>query len=278
MATPFIPKQALKFDGALLQELMGDVSDTIARDLLREDLPPIAPSAVIHDNGCGYGAVTMAIMDSDPPKNIQIHATDVNPMFAAQLQAKLAENPSWPVKIENMDACNLTFPDDTFNLSLTTFVFSGLSDDVAAATHIRRTLQPGGTGVVAVWKEMPWHVALENAHHNTRGANEPMPPFLSKNWYKKEKIEQVATDAGWADVKYVEKPAWLNLGPDLKRWATIAWSFLATPVGGWQQRDEDKWDEAIEYIVKELSQGEWHKFEDGIHKIRMVADVAIYQK
>lgn len=80
------------------------------------------------------------------------------------------------------------------------------------------------------------------------------------------------------DVKYVEKPAWLNLGADLKRWASIARSFLATPVGGWQKRDEEKWDEAIEAIVKELSQGKWHKVEDGIHKIRMVADVAIYQE
>lgn len=278
MATPFTPKQALKFDGALLQELQGDVSDTVARDLLREDLPPIAPSAVMHDNGCGYGAVTMAIMNCDPPENIQIHATDVNPMFIAHLQAKPAQNPSWPVKIETMDACNLTFPDNTFNLSLTTFVFTGLSDDIAAATHIRRTLQPGGIGVVAVWKEMPWHIALENAHHKTRGADEPMAPFLSMNWYKKEKLKQVTTDAGWSDVKYVEKTAWLNLGADLRRWATIAWTFLATPVGGWQQRDEDKWDEAIDAIVSELTQSEWHKVEDGIHKIRMVADVAIYQK
>lgn len=278
MVTPFIPKQALKFDGALLQELQGNVSDTIARDLLREDLPPIAPSDIIHDNGCGYGAVTMAIMNSNPPDSIQIHATDVNPMFIAQLQAKLAENPSWPVKIEIMDACNLAFPDNTFDLSLTTFVFSGLSDDVAAATHIRRTLQPGGTGVIAAWKEMPWHVALENAHHKTRGADEPIPPFLSMSWYKKKKIEQVTTDAGWTDVRYVEKPAWLNLGADLKRWATIAWTFLATPVGGWQQSDEDEWDEAIYSIVHELSQGKWHKVEDGIHKIRMVADVAIYRK
>lgn len=278
MATQFIPKQVLKFDGALLQELQGNVSDTIARDLLREDLPPIAPSAVIHDNGCGYGAVTMAIMNSNPPENIQIHATDVNSMFMAQLQAKLGENLSWPVTSENMDACNLTFPDNTFNLSLTTFVFTGLSDDVAAATHIGRTLKPGGTGVVAVWKEMPWHAALENAHYKTRGGDEPIPPFLSRSWYKKEKVEQVTRDAGWTDVKYVEKPAWLNLGADLNRWATIAWSFLATPVGGWQPRDEEKWDEAIDSIVNELGQGEWHKVEDGIHKIRMVADVAIYQK
>ncbi|KAI2638720.1 S-adenosyl-L-methionine-dependent methyltransferase [Hypomontagnella submonticulosa] len=171
-------------------------------------------------------------MDSNPPGGIRIHATDFNPMFIAQLQTKLAENPSWPVKVDTMDACNLTFPDNTFDLSVTTFVFSDLSDDVAAASHILRTLKPGGTGVVAVWKEMPWHVALEIAHHKTRGADEPMAPFLSKSWYKKEKPAQVAKDAGWKDVKFVDRTAWLNLGADLKRWVTIAWTFLATPVGG----------------------------------------------
>lgn len=278
MATPFTPKQAVQFDGAHFRQLQGDVSDTIARDLLREDLSPIAPSAVIHDNGCGYGAVTMAILNSSPPKSIQIHATDVNPMFMGQLQSKVAENPSLPIKVETMDACNLTFPDNTFDLSLATFIFAALRDDVAAAAHIRRTLKPGATGVIAVWKEMPWHVALENAHHKTRGAEEPMAPFLSTSWYKKKKVEQVTADAGWTDVRYLEKSAWLTLGADLKRWATIAWTFLAAPVGGWQQRDEDRWDEAIDFIVDELSQGEWHKLEDGIHKIRMVADVAIYQK
>ena len=105
-----------------------------------------------------------------------------------------------------------------------------------------------------------------------------MASFLSKSWYKKEKIEQVTKDAGWKDVEFVEKAAWLNLGTDRKRWATIAWTFLATPVDGWQQRDEDKWDEAISSIVEELRQGEWHKVENGVHKIRMVADVAITEK
>jgi len=47
-----------------------------------------------------------------------------------------------------MDACaTLTFPDNTFDLSVATFVFAGLSDDVAAASHVCRTLKPGGTGV-----------------------------------------------------------------------------------------------------------------------------------
>lgn len=277
MTAPFMPKQAIPFDGALLQELQGNVSDTIARDLLKE-LPPLSPSSIIHDNGCGYGAVTQAIMHSNPPIGTRINATDANPMFIAQLQAAVSANPDWAVKIDTMDACNLTFPDAAFDLSFTTFVFAGLTDDLAAARHILRTLKPGGTGVIAVWQDMPWYVALENAHHVTRGAHEPMAPFLSKRWYKKEKLSQVLTEAGWNNVQYVEKAAWLELGTDLKRWARIAWTFLATPVGGWQQRDEERWDEAVEGIVGELETSEWHKVEDGVHKIRMVADVAIGRK
>jgi len=267
-----MPKQAISFDGALLQELQGDVSDAIARDLL-QDLPTLTASSVIHDNGCGYGAVTLAVMKLNTGSHV--YATDVNPMFMAQLQANLADHPEWPVKVETMDACNLTFPDSSFDLSLTTFVFAGLENDVAAASHILRTLKPSGTGIIAVWKDMPWHVALENAHYKTRGAEEPMAPFLSKSWYRKEKLNQVITDAGWKDVQFMEKAAWLSLGPDLKRWARIAWTFLATPVGGWQQRDEDKWDKAIDGIAEELEKCQWHKLEDGVHKIRMLADVAI---
>jgi hypothetical protein len=49
-------------------------------------------------------------------------------------------------------------------------------------------------------------------------------------------------------------------------------------VDGWQQRDEDKCEEAIESIVKELTQNEWQEVEGGVHKIRMAAGVAIVKK
>jgi len=277
MTAPFKPKQALDFDGALLQELQGDVSDAIAQQLLKE-LPPLTATSVVHDNGCGPGAVTMAIMGSNPPTGLKINATDVNPMFLAQLQANLTNTPSWPVKVETMDACNLTFADNTFDFSFTNFVFAGLSDDVGAASHILRTLKPGGTGVIAGWAEMPWQVALKNAHYKTRGAEEPMAPFLSKSCYQKEEIEHATRKAGWKDVKFVGKEAYLNLGTDLRRWASIAWTFLGEPVGGWQQRDEEMWDEALDSIVEELPRNEWFKVEDGMNKIRMVADVAIARK
>ncbi|EPE28413.1 S-adenosyl-L-methionine-dependent methyltransferase [Glarea lozoyensis ATCC 20868] len=277
MTTPFKPKQALDFDGALLQELQGDISEAIAGKLIKE-LPPLKKSSVVHDNGCGYGAVTIALMETELPADIQVQATDINPMFLTQLQAKLKQNPTWPVKAESMDAQKLTFADNTFDLSISNFLFAGLTDDVAAASHILRTLKPGATGVIAVWKDMPWHAALEKAHHKTRGDDEPLPPFLSKAWHKKEKLEQVVQEAGWKNVNFLEMDAYLKLGVDLRRWATIAWTFLATPVGGWKQRDEDKWDEALDCIVEELRNSQERKVEGGVHMIRMVANIATAQK
>jgi hypothetical protein len=53
---------------------------------------------------------------------------------------------------------------------------------------------------------------------------------------------------------------------------------LSTPVGGWKQRDEDKWEEALDSIVEDLRQSEALQVEDGVHKIRMVADIAIAKK
>ncbi|KAK8092601.1 hypothetical protein PG999_014800 [Apiospora kogelbergensis] len=283
MTSTFTPKQAIAFDGALLKELQGDVSDKIALSLLKEEvgLSRMPPSSVIHDNGCGYGAVTMAVMAADPPAGVRIHATDVNDMYLAELQATLARHPAWPVEVETMDACALAFPDRSFDLSVATFVFLGLRDPVAAAAQVRRTLKPGGTGVVAVWKDMPWHQALENAHVRIRGgADEPMAPFLAAPRYQKDELARDAAAAGWSpdELRFVEKAEWLNLGADLKRWVTIAWSFLAAPAGGWKQRDEDRWDEAVDSVVEELAQGPWHKVEDGVHKIRMVSDVAIMKK
>ncbi|KAK8015439.1 hypothetical protein PG990_008735 [Apiospora arundinis] len=269
MASPFVPKQAIAFDGALLKELQGDISDKIALALLKDlGLSRMPPSSVIHDNGCGYGAVTMAVMASDPPKDVQVHATDVNPMFMAELKTTLTRNPSWRVKTDTMDACALTFPDNTFDLSMTTFVLAGLPNAAAALSHIRRTLKPGGVGVAA-----------------TRGTDEPLAPFLVMPNYKKAEVARDAEAAGWGlknenEIEWTEKAEWVILGADLKRWVTIGWSFFAKPGGeeGWRQRDEDRWDEAVDAVVEELRQGPWHKVEEGVHKIRMVADVAIMRK
>ena len=45
-----------------------------------------------------------------------------------------------------------------------------------------------------------------------------------------------------------------------------------------RQRDEEMWDEVLDFIVENLPRNEWLKSEGGVNKIRMVADVAIARK
>jgi ubiquinone/menaquinone biosynthesis C-methylase UbiE len=272
----FFPKQAVKFDGAIAQELQGDVSESIAREVIKV-VPPIQSGWVIHDNGCGYGSVTGEIMASGVPTDITIHSTDKSANYMAHLRAKLKENPTWNVVVEEMDANNLTFPDNYFDLSITDFVLLGLDDEVGAARHILRTVKPGGTAAIGAWKEKPWQQALKEAHWRTRGADAPLPPFLAVVDYDTEQLKKLLRDAGFKNTKYVERAAWVDM-PDLKRWSTIAWTFLSTPVGGWTQADEDTWDDAIDICVQELQKSHAYEFKNGVHRIRMIANIAVTEK
>ncbi|KAF2264997.1 S-adenosyl-L-methionine-dependent methyltransferase [Lojkania enalia] len=277
MAAPFFPKQALKFDGALLEEMQGDVSESVARDLIAL-APKITPGFVIHDNGCGYGAVTGEIMATNPPSDIKIIGTDKNLGYLAALKKKIAENPSWSVvEVKEMDSNNLEFPDATFDLSISDFVILGLNDEIGALRHIWRTLKPGGTGAIGAWKEKPWQEALKAAHYRTRGADTPLPPYMAVVDYTPEQFRSRLNEAEWKNVQYTDTDAWVKV-KSLERWATIAWTFLSTPVGGWKQEDEDNWEKAIAIIVEELAKSNAYRAEEGLHMIRMTATIAIAKK
>lgn len=66
---------------------------------------------------------------------------------------------------------------------------------------------------------------------------------------------------------------------DSNRWATILWSYLGTRDDGWHQEDEDRWDEAIEIMAKELeSSPAYRKNSDGTASLRFTANVSISTK
>ncbi|KAK8106801.1 hypothetical protein PG999_010160 [Apiospora kogelbergensis] len=245
----FHPKQAIAFDSALLKELQGDVSDKIALSLLKEEvgLSRMPPSSVIHDNGCGYGAVTMAVMAADPPAGVRIHATDVNDLYLAELQATLTRHPAWPVEVETMDACALAFPDHAASTSRSRPLCSSACATPSpprpgpphpqARRHRRRRRVEGHAVAPG---------PRERAREDTGRSRQAMAPFLAAPRYQKDELARDAAAAGWS--------------PDELR-------FLVAPAGSWKQRDEDRWDEAVDSVVEELAQGPWHKVEDGVHKI-----------
>lgn len=235
-------------------------------------------SLIFCGQACGSGAVTSTILEQNPT-NITIDATDVNEQFVAGCAA-LAEQKKWPVTTAVMSAQELTFPNDKFTHSFTSFAFHCLGDHDTAAKKIYRTLKPGGTAIASIWIYMPHVDALQHAHWRTRGKEGPMPALLPLEGFQEKDLRKALETGGSAPVNITcsEKDCFLKI-TDLKRWAQLAWSYLGTLPTGWTQRDEDKWDEAVSDIVERLESGDGiSKNEKGETVLRMVACVAIAKK
>ncbi|KAI0147164.1 S-adenosyl-L-methionine-dependent methyltransferase [Xylariaceae sp. FL1272] len=272
----FRPKQITNYQAAHLAELQGNVSET-AIDYCLSLIPPFQDGDVIHDNACGSGAVTETIMARNPPK-IRIHATDINPEFVAGVR-KLPESKAWPVETAVMSAQDITFADDTFTQSITSFAFHCLGDHDQAARQVYRTLKPGGLAIATVWVFMPHVEALQHAHWRTRGRDGPMPALLPLENFTEADLRQALQVGGFEadDISCSEKVCYLKV-PDMKRWAQLAWSYLGHLPTGWSQNDEDKWDEAIDDIVEQLASGDGITVKDGETLMKMVSIVAVAKK
>ncbi|KAI1394552.1 S-adenosyl-L-methionine-dependent methyltransferase [Hypoxylon fuscum] len=273
----FQPKQITHYQAEHLIELQGNVSEAAIEYCLRQ-LPPFSEGDVIHDNACGSGAVTETIMSSKPPP-VQIYDTDINPQFV-QGCAELAKKNNWPVSTAVMSALDLTFPDEMFTHSFTTFAFHCLGDHTKAAKQVYRTLKPGGTAVASIWTSMPHVDALQHAHWLTRGKEGPMPVLLPLESYQEEDLRGALVSGGFRaeDITCSTKECYLTM-PDVKRWAQLAWSYLGTLPTGWSQNDEDKWDEAVADTVKQINSGDGFSVNGkGETVMTMVACIAIAKK
>jgi SAM-dependent methyltransferase len=272
----FRPKQITNYRAEHLAELQGDVSETAINYCLSL-IPPFKKGDIIHDNACGSGAVTETIMAMPPPE-IQIHATDINPQFVAGVQA-LSETNKWSVSTAVMSAQEISFPDDMFTQSITSFAFHCLGDHDQAARHVYRTLRPGGFAIATIWIFMPHVEALQHAHWRTRGKDGPMPALLPLEEFKEPDLRAALRVGGFKDenISCSEKTCYLKV-PDMKRWAQLAWSYLGHLPTGWSQSDEDKWDEAIDDIVEQLASGDGITFENGETVMKMISVVAVAKK
>lgn len=274
----FQPKQITKYQAEHLAELQGNVSEQAIKFFL-DLIPPFYDGDVIHDNACGSGAVTETIMGLAPPSSIHIDATDINEQFMQGVTA-LADKNSWPVNTAIMSAHDLTFPDDNFTHSFTSFAFHCLGDHDAADKQVYLTLKPGGTAVASVWISMPHVDALQRAHWRTRGRDGPMPTLLPLEGFQEADLRKSLEAGGFKAESIVcsNKDYYLEVA-NLRRWAQLAWSYLGPLPTGWTQNDEDKWEEAIAIIMDGLQSG------DGITQtekdettLKMTACVAVARK
>jgi hypothetical protein len=91
----FKPREAVPLAPSVLLEFLGPCTLDVAEQFVRRHAL-FAPHAIIHDNGCGGGVVTQAIMAIDPLESTRNKATDMNATVLSALAAQVAIEP-WPV-------------------------------------------------------------------------------------------------------------------------------------------------------------------------------------
>lgn len=273
----FVPKKALPFDGKLFEMIGADKNLAIAEHEMTL-LPPFPADAVIHDAACGLGPVTESIL-ATAPSSVKIHATDIAPPFAA-IYNQAAEAKNWPCRAEIMDAEKLTFPDATFSHVFLSFGLPIISDPVAAASEMYRTLKPGGTAVTAFWLHIPQGECAQKTRRAIWGPDarlnvEPHPEHSDKDY-----MRSLLVKGGFKfeDCQLYEHPALLPMR-DLDEFATAIWSVIGQPKGGWTKEDDEKWDEAVAKY-KELLPNEpgYQVDKDGNVTLKATAQIVVVRK
>ncbi|KAE9369924.1 S-adenosyl-L-methionine-dependent methyltransferase [Stipitochalara longipes BDJ] len=278
---PFVPKQAIAPTPELYDELVIDCMEKLAVATISH-LTPLPNSAKIHDNGCGTGAATAAIMSSiSPSAKISINGSDIN-LRAIELYKQQAAEKNWPATAVPMDSTALSYADEIFTHSIgNALLFVLPNDGIEAVKEIYRTLKPGGIAAVNSWAYVPNMEPIQVAAQSTRPAGTPLPRQGMDKWSQAEFLQSVVEKGGFEkqNIKMAQDDVFVELG-DLNRYATILWSFIGgTSAVGWLESDEEKWEEAIEVVKRESRKSQGTRLLDGGKmQLRFVANIAIAMK
>jgi ubiquinone/menaquinone biosynthesis C-methylase UbiE len=280
----FRPKQALDTTYENWLIMTADGGKPLAASSL-EQIPAIPAGAVIHDNGCGPGAATAAIMAAVSPDvaaTIKITGTDIDKDLVEAYRTRAAAS-SWPAVAEVMDANALSFPDETFTHSIANAVVFNIpvNNGIDAVKEMRRTLKPGGTLIV---NSIAYTCRLEPirvASRLTRPAGTPEMRNPLGLWQDPAYLAGIVEAGGFEkkDITVQQRDVFANVG-NFDLHTRLVWSFMGDPYGyGWRKGDEDTWDEAVEIVRQEFRKTEgFQLLEDGTAIVRSVANVVTATK
>jgi len=114
------------------------------------DLADIQPGEEVLDVACGTGLVTIPAALATGAEG-KVVATDISQKMVDMLAEQLEQEGLGHVSLARMDAENLDFPDESFDVILCALGLMYVPSPVECLKEMKRLLKPGGRVVTAVW-------------------------------------------------------------------------------------------------------------------------------
>ena len=221
-------------------------------------LPPLlksfpAEGGTVLDNACGTGAATEEFLKVH--LSAHVSAADVVPPMVQSFKAIIATSPLLTAQVKDVRLENgesLTYADDSFDASLTNFGIFFFPDPVAGAKQIYRTLKPGGTAVVTLWKTFGFKPILWEVQDRVKPANPLTELPLMEPWCDPKKLEKVLTDGGFGSVQFsiINEGMW---GKDKADFVTVLLeNFGALVARNWTDEEKAKLAPVTAQVVDEI--------------------------
>jgi phosphatidylethanolamine/phosphatidyl-N-methylethanolamine N-methyltransferase len=167
----------------------------------------IAPTDRVLEVGVGTG-INLALY----PRECAVTGVDYTASMLEKARERVAEHGMTNVRLLEMDAADLKFADDSFDIVYAPYVISVVSDPVKVATEMRRVCRPGGRVIILNHFKSPNFLLsrLERlispfTIHIGFKADLDLPAFLAQASLDPKSIEKVNIPRIWSLVTCVKE-------------------------------------------------------------------------
>lgn len=195
------------------------IFDAYAKDMTARVARVLTPRAGILELAAGTGIVTRQVLGALPP-TAKLTVTDISEPMLGVAKASLSDP---RLTFQPADACQLPFPERSFDALFCQYGVMFFPDKVQAMKEARRILAPGGTYIFNIWDSFE-HNPIPHTVHQTLATLIPTNPipFLAKmpfGYSDRAEIERVTRAGGFSNVaiETVEFPSSAPTAADAAR-------------------------------------------------------------
>jgi ubiquinone/menaquinone biosynthesis C-methylase UbiE len=220
-------------------------------------LPPLLKSlpssgGLVLDNACGTGAATEELLKVLP--TAEVVAADAVPPMVQSFKAIIASKPELQQQVKEVrleDGQKLTFSDHQFDASITNFGIFFFPDPVAGAKQIYRTLKPGGTAAVTLWKTFGFKPILWECQERIKPAVPLTELPLMEPWCDSALLERTLKEGGFKHVDFtvVREGLWGKDKEDFK--LVLLENLGAMTARNWTEKERALLPATISQVIDE---------------------------